>query len=124
MAKDDPLCEIETDKITMELNAEVDGVLKVEVPEGTTVRIGAVIGMIDEQKASYGNAGAFRISSAAQEAAPHISPTERKAAREKAGTGDRGPGTGKAGKQVQDQVQAQRKSRHRYFRRVFVQKSR
>ena len=28
VAKDEPLCEIETDKITMELNAEVDGVLE------------------------------------------------------------------------------------------------
>ena len=38
-------------------------------------------------------------------AVPHVSPTERKAAREKAGTGDRGPGTGKAVKQAQAQGQ-------------------
>jgi 2-oxoglutarate dehydrogenase E2 component (dihydrolipoamide succinyltransferase) len=82
VAKDDPLCEIETDKITMELNAEVDGVLRVEVPDGTTVRIGAVIGMIDEQKAAMETA-APSAALAVQVAAPHISPTERKAAREK-----------------------------------------
>jgi 2-oxoglutarate dehydrogenase E2 component (dihydrolipoamide succinyltransferase) len=102
VAKDDPLCEIETDKITMELNAEVGGVLKVEVPEGTTVRIGTVIGMIDEQKAAK-ETPAPSAALVAQGAEPHISPTERKAAREK--TGDRGQGTGKAGKQAQDEAQ-------------------
>jgi 2-oxoglutarate dehydrogenase E2 component (dihydrolipoamide succinyltransferase) len=78
--KDEPICELETDKITMELNAEVDGVLSVIVPEGTTVRIGAVIGAIEPQ-------GAPEIvpvpAAAASPAIPslHISPTERKAAR-------------------------------------------
>lgn len=82
VAKDDPLCEIETDKITMELNAEVDGVLSVQVPEGRTVRIGTVIGVIDEQKAAM-ETPAPSAPLSAPEAAPHVSPTERKAAREK-----------------------------------------
>jgi 2-oxoglutarate dehydrogenase E2 component (dihydrolipoamide succinyltransferase) len=81
VTKEDTLCEIETDKITMELNAEVDGVLSVQVPEGTTVRIGAVIGVIDEQQAA--NATPSSLSLPSPEATPHISPTERKAAREK-----------------------------------------
>jgi 2-oxoglutarate dehydrogenase E2 component (dihydrolipoamide succinyltransferase) len=81
VSKEDPLCEIETDKITMELNAEVDGLLSILVPEGTTVRIGAVIGLIDEQKAAKEIPASLSLPS--QEAAPHISPTERKAAREK-----------------------------------------
>jgi len=81
VTKEDTLCEIETDKITMELNAEVDGVLSVQVPEGTTVRIGAVIGVIDEQQAA--NATPLSLSLPSPEATPHISPTERKAAREK-----------------------------------------
>ncbi|MRR38484.1 dihydrolipoamide succinyltransferase, partial [bacterium] len=46
--KDEPVCEIETDKITMEINAGADGILTVMVPEGTTVKIGAVIGLIAE----------------------------------------------------------------------------
>ncbi len=78
--KDEPICEIETDKITMELNAEVDGVLSVRVPEGTTVRIGAVIGDIDEQ----GTPKVATVPSTVTPPArplPHISPTERKAAR-------------------------------------------
>jgi len=82
VAKEDPLCEIETDKITMELNAEVDGLLSIQAPEGTTVRIGAVIGLIDEKKAAQEiSASSASLPSLAAE--PHISPTARKAAREK-----------------------------------------
>lgn len=46
--KDEVICEIETDKITMELHADADGVLSVAVPAGTTVKIGTVIGSIAE----------------------------------------------------------------------------
>lgn len=46
--RDQPLCEIETDKITLDLNAEVAGVLSISVPEGTTVTVGTVIGAIQE----------------------------------------------------------------------------
>ena len=46
--KDQVLCEIETDKITMELQAEADGILSIAVPAGTTVKIGTVIGSIAE----------------------------------------------------------------------------
>jgi len=81
VTKDDPICEIETDKITMELNAEVNGILKVEVPEGTTVRIGTVIGVINEQTEK--DTPAPSASLAAPGAASHISPTARKTAREK-----------------------------------------
>ena len=44
--KDEPLCELETDKITLELPAEADGVLSIAVPAGETVKIGTVIGSI------------------------------------------------------------------------------
>jgi len=48
VVKDEPLCEIETDKITLDLNADDAGVLSITVPEGTTVAIGATIGTINE----------------------------------------------------------------------------
>ncbi len=48
VAKDDVLCELETDKITFELNAETSGTLKIQTGEGETVKIGAVIGRIEE----------------------------------------------------------------------------
>ena len=106
--KDDPICEIETDKITMELNAEVDGVLHIRVPEGTTVRIGSVICEIDEL-------GTQKVATVTPAAIPpattlsHISPSERKAARVNTETGDRGQGTGKAGNQVKVEVKVKEK---------------
>ena len=44
--KDAPLFVIETDKVTLEIVAEADGVLKVLVSEGETVAIGTVVGSI------------------------------------------------------------------------------
>lgn len=44
--KDEPLFVIETDKVTLEIVAEADGVLKVLVPAGATIAIGAVVGAI------------------------------------------------------------------------------
>ena len=46
-AKDEPLFLIETDKVTLEVVAEADGVLKIQVLEGETVAIGAVAGTIE-----------------------------------------------------------------------------
>ncbi len=45
--KDEPLFVIETDKVTLEVVAEVAGVLKIAVEAGETVAIGAVVGSID-----------------------------------------------------------------------------
>jgi 2-oxoglutarate dehydrogenase E2 component (dihydrolipoamide succinyltransferase) len=50
--KDEPLFVIETDKVTLEVVAEEDGVLKIKVPEGETVAIGAVVGTLDTEKVS------------------------------------------------------------------------
>ena len=46
--RDEPICEIETDKITLDLNADATGVLTISVAEGTTVNVGTVIGSIEE----------------------------------------------------------------------------
>jgi 2-oxoglutarate dehydrogenase E2 component (dihydrolipoamide succinyltransferase) len=45
--KDEPLFVIETDKVTLEVVAEADGVLSIKVSEGETVAIGAVVGTLD-----------------------------------------------------------------------------
>lgn len=50
--KDEPLFLIETDKVTLEVAAEADGVLEIKVSEGETVLIGAVVGTIDTQAAA------------------------------------------------------------------------
>ena len=98
------VCEIETDKITLEINAEADGILRIKVPEGTTVKIGSVIGVIEEGGTGgatgvTGSEGAGKEAPAGEQgkgeapatpspaAARHVSPSERKSAREKWGGG-------------------------------------
>ena len=46
--KDDLLCELETDKITLELFAEKDGIISIRLQEGETVPIGTVIATLAE----------------------------------------------------------------------------
>lgn len=50
--KDDLLCELETDKITLELNAEQSGIVRLKYKEGDTAKVGEVIAEIDEQAVS------------------------------------------------------------------------
>jgi 2-oxoglutarate dehydrogenase E2 component (dihydrolipoamide succinyltransferase) len=46
---DEPLCELETDKVTVEVPAPSAGVLaEIKVAEGTTVAVGSVLGSINE----------------------------------------------------------------------------
>jgi 2-oxoglutarate dehydrogenase E2 component (dihydrolipoamide succinyltransferase) len=49
--KDEPLFVIETDKVTLEVVAEADGVLSIKIQAGETVAIGAVVGSIDTEAA-------------------------------------------------------------------------
>ncbi len=98
--KDEPVCEIETDKITMEINAEADGVLTVMVPEGTTVKIGSVIGIIAE--------GATKAPAPAKPEAPKevppLSPAARKLAQEKGISPETVQGTGRGGRVTVDDL--------------------
>jgi 2-oxoglutarate dehydrogenase E2 component (dihydrolipoamide succinyltransferase) len=53
VAMDDPLVEIETDKVTLEINATAAGTLQdIVAPEGANVAVGAVLGHIAEGKAA------------------------------------------------------------------------
>jgi 2-oxoglutarate dehydrogenase E2 component (dihydrolipoamide succinyltransferase) len=45
--KDEPLFEIETEKATLEVVAQENGILSISVPAGQTVAIGASVGTID-----------------------------------------------------------------------------
>jgi 2-oxoglutarate dehydrogenase E2 component (dihydrolipoamide succinyltransferase) len=49
--KDDVLLVIETDKVTLEVTAEADGILHISVAAGETVAIGDVVGTIDTEGA-------------------------------------------------------------------------
>jgi 2-oxoglutarate dehydrogenase E2 component (dihydrolipoamide succinyltransferase) len=47
--KDDSLFQMETIKITLDINADADGFLSIKLPEGSLTRVGNVVGTIDEQ---------------------------------------------------------------------------
>lgn len=49
--RDEVICELETDKISLELNAETDGILHHAAKEGDTVPIGTVIATLEETDA-------------------------------------------------------------------------
>ena len=66
VAVDEPLCELETDKVTVEVSAPSAGVLaELSVGEGETVAVGTVIGKLNE-----GGAAAVKAPAAAAPAAP------------------------------------------------------
>ena len=68
VAMDEPLCELETDKVTIEVPAQSAGVLaEVVVNEGETVEVGALLGSIGE--------GAGTAAPAASEAAAALAET-------------------------------------------------
>jgi 2-oxoglutarate dehydrogenase E2 component (dihydrolipoamide succinyltransferase) len=52
LQKDEPLFVIETDKVTLEVVAEVDGVLSIKIKAGETVAIGEVVATIDTEAAA------------------------------------------------------------------------
>src|SRR5690242_7932820 len=72
VARDEPLLELETDKVTVEVPAPAAGAIEsISVKAGDTVQVGAVLGAIAEGKA--GNASVVAASnpdSAAPKAAP------------------------------------------------------
>ena len=70
---DQPLCELETDKVTVEVNASVAGtVVELAVPEGTTIQVGGVLCHIE---AGAGGAAAKPVAAAAAPAAaPKLAP--------------------------------------------------
>ncbi len=72
IAVEDPLLVLETDKITMTVNAEHSGKLKIMVPEGETVEVGQVVATIDTDIAA--------AAAPTQESAPAPAPEAGKGA--------------------------------------------
>jgi 2-oxoglutarate dehydrogenase E2 component (dihydrolipoamide succinyltransferase) len=103
VAMDEPLCEIETDKVTLEVNAEADGVLSILVQEGDTVKIGAVIGSIDES-AVQASPQAERVKEFQPGQAPPMSPSGRKLAREMGVEASELKGSGRGGRVTRDDL--------------------
>lgn len=76
VAMDEPLCELETDKVTIEVPAQSAGVLaEVLAEEGATVEVGALLGSIGEGAGSVASA-----SPAAEAPAAETPPAEEPAA--------------------------------------------
>jgi 2-oxoglutarate dehydrogenase E2 component (dihydrolipoamide succinyltransferase) len=70
---DEPLVELETDKVTVEVNAPASGVLgEIKAVEGTTVAVGAVLGAIGNSA----GAAAVKPAQAAPAPAPQAPPAK------------------------------------------------
>lgn len=68
---DEPLVELETDKVTMEVNAPAGGALKsIAAAEGKTVAVGALLGMIEVGAAGAKPAPAASVPAPAKTSAP------------------------------------------------------
>ena len=72
VAADEPLVELETDKVTVEVTAPAAGVLSISVPEGGEVEVGALLGTVEA-----GGAGAAPVPGPAANPLPGINPPPR-----------------------------------------------
>ncbi len=98
VAKGEPLMEIETDKVTVEIEAPADGVLSgIRAAEGDDVPVGAVVALLTDGAASSAGAPEASRSAGSKRAAVAATPIARRVAAERgidlaavAGTGPGG----------------------------------
>lgn len=113
---DEPIVELETDKVTLEVNAPNDGVIsKIIVGEGENVEVGAILGEIGEGSAANDTKAADKKPAAKEEAkAPaktdateehKLSPAVRKMVDDHNLDASKITGTGKDGRIVKEDVQ-------------------
>ena len=94
--KREPLYELDTDKVTQEVESDLDGVLlKIVVPEGE-VEVGATIAVIERRRRRRGDAAPADAeepaeTSAADAAAPAAAPSRRGAASRRRHRRERSP---------------------------------
>jgi 2-oxoglutarate dehydrogenase E2 component (dihydrolipoamide succinyltransferase) len=110
--KDEPLCEIETDKITLDINADASGMLAITVAEGTTVAVGTVVGTILEQSLETLASSAMAVHQMPVAGPfdghdyPATSPSIRREMREQGLAHGSVRGTGKGGRVLQNDLLA------------------
>ncbi len=108
VAADEPIAELETDKVTIEVLAPIAGALHdIQAKTGQTVKVGAILGYVDEQqqrpassgassKAPMGMAETVKLSGASQSKVEELqSPAVRKLLEENKLNPERIQGTGK-----------------------------
>ena len=109
VAVDEPLVELETDKITLEVPAAAAGVLgAIEVAEGRTVEVGAVLGSIEPGDGSAASAPSppARPEASPPAASPSLSPAVRRLVDEHGLDPAAIAGTGKGGRLTKGDVLA------------------
>jgi 2-oxoglutarate dehydrogenase E2 component (dihydrolipoamide succinyltransferase) len=78
---DEPLVELETDKVTLEVNAAASGVIsEIKVQQGGNVGVGALLGVIQEGAASVSSPSASATTSAPAQAPRQAANTSSQAA--------------------------------------------
>ena len=104
---DEPLVELETDKVTLEVNAPSAGVLsEIIAKTGDTVAIGALLGQLSAGPAAAASRGPARTSASAPATAMPPSPAAAKIAAEKNVSLDSVAGSGKRGQVLKGDVLA------------------
>ena len=110
VVQDEPLVELETDKVTMEVYAPASGVLSdVLFEEGSDVEVGAVLGKVEEGDVPAAPAGATTEAPATEAptgTSPPLSPAVRRMVEEHGLDPAEIKGTGKDGRLVKADVQA------------------
>jgi 2-oxoglutarate dehydrogenase E2 component (dihydrolipoamide succinyltransferase) len=115
VAIDEPLCELETDKVTIEVPAPAAGVLaSIAVEEGTTVEVGAVLASLVEEKGAAASAVPAAAPSEPAAAAPAAkngaamppAPAARKILEEKGVAAETVEGSGRRGQVLKEDAMA------------------
>lgn len=115
VAIDEPLCELETDKVTIEVPAPAAGVLaSIAVEEGTTVEVGAVLASLVEGKGAAASAVPAAAPSEPAAAAPAVNngtamppaPAARKILEEKGVAAETVEGSGRRGQILKEDAMA------------------
>ena len=111
---DEPLVELETDKVTLEVNATAAGVVsEIKAPQGSNVGVGAVLGLIQEGAAAVSSPSASATTAAKPVAAPvaanapatpAVMPAARKQAEDRGINPNAVTGTGKDGRVLKEDV--------------------
>jgi 2-oxoglutarate dehydrogenase E2 component (dihydrolipoamide succinyltransferase) len=117
VVKDEIICELETDKVNVELPAEASGILHIIIPVGQTVPIGTVIATLEEGDVEMPTAPqptAETMEEAApiaadtvakeQESQPPVNPAARRQAEERGIDLGKVAGSGRAGRVILDDV--------------------